>query len=99
MPKLWCHNARLFTNVTGKTCLMFQVNRRRMSREEYERYYKATILLILFVVASGSKTGYQQRYRRFESLNSCFVAEYAHWRKLEQVVIFEHPRPGKISVR
>jgi hypothetical protein len=69
-----------------------------MSREEYERYYKATILLILFVVASGSKTGYQQRYRRFESLNSCFVAEYAHWRKLEQVVIFEHPRSGKISV-
>jgi O-antigen/teichoic acid export membrane protein len=70
-----------------------------MSREGYERYYRAVILLILFVAVSGSKTGYQQRYRRFESLNSCFLAEYAHWRKLEQVVIFEHPTSGKISVR
>jgi hypothetical protein len=70
-----------------------------MSLEEHERYYRGVILLILFAVASGSKTGYQQRYRRFESLNSCFLAEYAHWRKLEQVVIFEHPRSGKISVR
>lgn len=88
----------LFTSVTGKACLMFQVNRRRMSHEEYERYYRAVILLILFVVASGSKTSSQQRYRRFESLNSCFLAEYAHWRKLEQVVIFQHPRFGKNSV-
>lgn len=69
-----------------------------MSREEYARYYKAVTLLTLCVVVSGSMSGYRQRYSRFESLTSCFLAEYAHWRKLEQVVIFEHPRAGKISV-
>jgi hypothetical protein len=68
------------------------------SPEEYARYYKAVPLLTLCVVVGGSMTGYQQRYRRFESLTSCLLAEYAHWRKLEQVVIFEHPTAGKASV-
>jgi hypothetical protein len=69
-----------------------------MSREEYERFCRAIVLLILFVVVSGSKIGYQQRYRRFEPLTSCFLAEYARWRKLEQVVIFDNPRSGKMCV-
>jgi hypothetical protein len=66
-----------------------------ISREEYVCHYRAITLLALSVVVSGSITGYQRSYRRFESLTSCFLAEYAHWRKLEQVVIFEHPRAGK----
>lgn len=57
------------------------------------------IFLILLAVVSSSKTSYQQRTRRIESITSCFLAEYARWRKLDQVVIYQHSTSGKIYFR
>ena len=77
----------------------FSVNRGRMNCDEYRHRSSAVVLLTLLVVVCGAKTTYQQQNRRFESITSCFLAEYARWRKLEQVIIFKNPTAGKVYFR
>jgi hypothetical protein len=76
---------------------MLSVKRRRMNCDEYTHRSSAVIFLTLLVVVCGATTTYQQQNRRFESITSCFLAEYAKWRKLEHVIIFENPTAGKVS--
>jgi hypothetical protein len=78
---------------------MLSVKRRRMNCYEYTHRSSAVVLLTLLGVVCGAKTTYQQQNRRYESITSCFLAEYARWRKLEQVIIFKNPTAGKVSLR
>jgi hypothetical protein len=76
---------------------MLSVKLRRMNCDEYTHRSSAVVLLTLLVVVCGATTNYQQQNRRFESITSCFLAEYARWKKLEQVIIFKNPTVGKVS--
>ena len=73
-----------------------------MNCDEYTHRSSAVVLLTLLAVVCGAKTTkttYQQQNRRFESITSCFLAEYARWRKLEHVIIFKNTTAGKVSLR
>lgn len=70
------------------------MNRPRMGRDGYVLCCRAVLLMTLIIAVSP-----QQQNRRTESITSCFLAEYALWRKLEQVVIFGRPSSGRIYFR
>ncbi|XP_069688691.1 probable glutamate receptor [Periplaneta americana] len=57
-----------------------------------ERGFWVTLALLTLTVVS-SAAGYQRVTGPLESITACFLAEYARWRKLEQVVLFGRPAP------
>ena len=67
-----------------------------MNCDEYTHRSSAVVLLTLLIVVCDAKTTCQKQNCRFESVTSCFLAEYTRWRKLEQVIIFKNPTAGKL---